>query len=94
MLDPEKYPAFERYWRKILFEEHDDYSHPFYIVDPRGEHEFITVESFFALTPYGELYLQQILPMSRLTAERFEKIAQKTGEGYELFSPFPDKRKL
>lgn len=94
LLDHKKYPSFERFWRRILFEEHDDYSHPFYIVDPKGAHEFITVETLFALTPFGELYLQQILPMNRLTAERFEKISRKAGEGYELFSPFPDKRKL
>ena len=93
LLDQQKYPAFERYWRKILFEDHDEYSHPFYIVAPQGAHEFITVETLFALTPHGELYLQQLLPMNRLTADRFALIAQKAGEGYELFAPFPDKRK-
>jgi len=94
LLDHKKYPAFERYWRRILFEDHDDYSHPFYIVDPKGEHEFITVESLFALTPLGELYLHQILPMNRLTAERFDKISKKVGGRYEQFAFFPDKRKL
>ncbi|MBI5962914.1 MAG: helix-turn-helix domain-containing protein [Chloroflexi bacterium] len=93
LLDNKKYPSFERCWRKILFEDHDDFSLPIQRSDPNNAHSFVAVESLLALTPYGELYMHQILPLNRKTAERIEKISKTVGEGYELFAPFPDKRK-
>jgi hypothetical protein len=92
-LDNKKYPSFERCWRKILFEGYDDFSLPIQRSEPTDEHSFVAVESLLALTPYGELYMHQILPLNRRTAERIEKISKKVGEGYEQFAPFPDKRK-
>ncbi|NOT06561.1 MAG: helix-turn-helix domain-containing protein [Anaerolineales bacterium] len=93
LLDNKKYPSFERCWRKILFEEHDDFSLPIQRSDPDNAHSFVAVDSLLALTPFGELYIHQILPLNRKTAERIEKISKKVGEGYEQFAPFPDKRK-
>ena len=93
LLDNNKYPSFERCWRKILFEDYDDFSLSMHRSDSNNAHSFISVESLLALTPYGELYMHQILPLNRKTAERIEKISKKVGEGYEQFAPFPDKRK-
>jgi transcriptional regulator with XRE-family HTH domain len=93
LLDNKKYPSFERCWRKILFEEHDDFSLPIQRSDSDNAHSFVAVDSLLALTPFGELYIHQILPLNRKTAERIEKISKKVGEGYEQFAPFPDKRK-
>ncbi len=93
LLDIKKYPSFERCWRKILFEGYDDFSLPIHRSDPDSAHSFVAAESLLALTPYGELYMHQILPLNRKTAERIEKISKTIGEGYELFAPFPDKRK-
>lgn len=92
-LNNKKYPSFERCWRKILFENHDDFSMPIQRSNPNDTHSFVSVESLLALTPYGELYLHQILPLNRKTAKRIDKILDKVGEGYHQFAPFPDKRK-
>jgi hypothetical protein len=51
------------------------------------------LESQLAVTPYGELFMQKLLPMNNKTCERFEKIRAKVEEGYMQFAPFPDKRK-
>jgi transcriptional regulator with XRE-family HTH domain len=93
LLNNKKYPSFERCWRKILFENHDDFSMPIQRSDANDSHSFVAVESLLALTPYGELYLHQILPLNRKTAKRIDKILDKVGEGYHQFAPFPDKRK-
>ena len=93
-LDVKKYPSFERCWRKILFDGVDVYSHPIPYPDPNDAHAIVANESLLALTPFGELYLHQILPLNRKTAERIEEISKRVGEGYELFAPFPDKQKL
>ncbi|MBI5945406.1 MAG: helix-turn-helix domain-containing protein [Chloroflexi bacterium] len=92
-LDNKKYPSFERCWRKILFEDFDDYALPIRRGEPDYDHSFISTETLFALTPYGELYLHQLLPLNQKTADRMKSISKKVGEGYELFAPFPDKRK-
>ena len=77
----------------MMFEDYDDYVVPIKRVGPDYNHSFVAVESLLALTPYGELYMHQILPLNKKTASRIEKITDKVGEGYVLFSPFPDKRK-
>jgi hypothetical protein len=93
LLNNKKYPTFERYWRKMLFESFDYYSAPIEKPDPDNTNAVVGLESLLALTPYGELYLQQILPMNKKTSRRFEKIMTKVGEGYRQFAPFPDKQK-
>lgn len=93
LLNNKKYPSFERYWRKMLFESYDDFSLPIQRSDPNDAHSFVSVESLLALTPYGELYLHQTLPLNKKTAKRIEKITNQAGEGYMQFALFPDKRK-
>ena len=93
LLNNKKYPSFESYWRKMMFEGHDDYCTPIKRFGPDYDHSFVSVESLLALTPYGELYLHQVLPLNKKTAKRIKKITDKVGEGYTLLSPFPDKRK-
>jgi len=87
------YPSFERYWRKMLFESFDYYSVPIGKHPPEDENAVVGLETHFAVTPYGELFWQQIVPMNKKTAKRFEKIMSKVGEGYKQFAPFPDARK-
>jgi len=93
LLNDKKYPSFERYWRRMVYEEYDDFVTPIKRSDAENAHSFIAVESLLAITPYGELYLHQILPLNKKTAKRIDGITNKVGEGYALFSPFPDKRK-
>jgi hypothetical protein len=92
-LNNKNYPSFERYWRKMLFESFDYYSAPMGKPDPDNARAVMGLESTLAVTPYGELYLQQMLSMNKKTTKQFEKIMDKVGEGYVQFSPFPDKRK-
>jgi transcriptional regulator with XRE-family HTH domain len=93
LLDNKQYPSFERYWRKMLFESFDYYSSPMGKPEPDNAKAVMGLESLLAVTPYGELYLQQMLSMNKKTTRTFEKIMNKVGEGYSLFAPFPDKRK-
>jgi transcriptional regulator with XRE-family HTH domain len=87
------YPSFERYWRKMLFESIDYYSVPMGKHPPEDANAIVGVETHFAVTPYGELFWQQIVPKNKKTARRFEKIMERVGEGYQRFAPFPDARK-
>lgn len=93
LLDVEKYPSFERCWRKVLFEESNAYSTPWSREFPDSDFSFTMYETLFAVTPFGELYMHQILPTTRQTAERINAISKKVGEGYEQFAVFPDIRK-
>lgn len=92
-LDNKRYPSFERCWRKMMFESNDDYHIQFEKTEEEDMHSFVAVESLLALTPYGDLYLQQLLPLTRKTSKRIEKILDKVGQGYVKLAPFPDKRK-
>ena len=94
LLDNKKYPLFEKYWQKMLFEPHDDYFHPIQKPNSKDAHAFIEVDSLLALTQYGELYLHQASPLNKKTAKRIETIYNKVGEGYAQFTSFPDKRKF
>jgi transcriptional regulator with XRE-family HTH domain len=91
--DSKKYPSFEMLWRKMVFEGRDDYHVPFNIPDPEDTNAIYAVESLLAVTPFGEVYLQQILPINKKTTKRFDKIMEKVGEGYVRLAPFPDKQK-
>ena len=92
-LDNKKYPSFERCWRRMVFESHDDYYIPFEKPNEESENCFVAVESLLALTPYGDLYMQQLLPLNRKTSRRIERILDKVGQGYIRLAPFPDSRK-
>jgi transcriptional regulator with XRE-family HTH domain len=93
-LDTHSYPYFERYWRKVAFEIHDEPSIPMVRTDPKWDRAFVQTESLLALTPYGELYLHQQLPHNQATAKSVEAMFEKAGEGYAQFAPLPDTRKM
>jgi transcriptional regulator with XRE-family HTH domain len=93
LLNNKSYPSFERYWRKMLFESFDYYAAPIEKPDPDNPKAVVGLESQLAVTPYGELFMQHLLPMNKKTSNQFEKIMAKVGEGYVQFAPFPDKQK-
>jgi transcriptional regulator with XRE-family HTH domain len=93
LLDNKKYPSFERCWRRMVFESHDDFQIPFDEPNEESAQNFVAVESLLALTPYGDLYLQQLLPTNQKTANRVADILEKVGQGYLQLAPFPDKQK-
>jgi len=91
-LDNKKYPLFERYWRKMLFETSDEVGNSIYLSESGVG--CVGQESFLATTPYGEIYLYQLVPIKKQATQLFQKIMASVGEGCVEFAPFPDKRKL
>jgi transcriptional regulator with XRE-family HTH domain len=96
-LNGKKYPLFDRYWRKMLADDSDEFTFlAIYTMNSHeyGKMEYAGVESFLAMTPYGELYVNHYLPLDENTAKAFNKIFSKCGEGCIEFAPFPDDRKI
>ena len=96
-LNVKKYPLFDRYWRKMLADYSDEFAfHATYTMKSLeyGKIAYAGVESFLAMTPYGELYANHYLPLDDNAAKAFNKIFRMCGEGYIEFAPFPDERKL
>ncbi len=88
-----KYPLFDRYWRKasILDDDKEAMLSPFEINHGLyGNLRIISSSSVF-LTPYGELYLSHYFPMDRHTASAFIEIADKVGTGVVRLTPWPKK---
>lgn len=93
LLDEKTYPSFQACWRRMVFESRDEYHVTLGTREGEGDRDFVALESLLALTPYGDLYLQQLLPLNKSSAENMHAIAEKAGEGYIALAPFPDKRK-
>ena len=93
LLDNKKYPSFERCWRKVLFEEFDDLSLPIETVREDDANSFLSIDTLYAATPFGELYMHTLLPLNQKTSDLMEGLSKSSGEGYELFAAFPDERK-
>jgi transcriptional regulator with XRE-family HTH domain len=88
-----KYPLFDRYWRKasVLDDDKEAMLSPFEIDHGLyGNLQIISSSSVF-LTPYGELYLSHYFPMDRHTASAFIEIAEKVGTGVVRLMPWPKK---
>ena len=92
-MNPRKYPYFERYWRKVAFEIHDEFAIPAASERPNKDHAYVETESLLALTPYGELYQHQLLPVNAATSKRINEILKQAGQGYLQFARLPDRRK-
>ena len=93
LLDNKKYPSFERCWRKALFEEFDDFSLPLETVREDDANSFLSTDTLYAITPFGEVYMHTLLPLNQKTADLMEKLSKKSGQGYDLFAAFPDEQK-
>lgn len=91
-LDKKKYPWFEKYWRRMLSETVDELGNSVFLSETGIG--CVGIESFLAMTPYGELYLYQLLPTTNQAVQLFQKIMTKVGNDCIEFAPFPDKRKL
>jgi len=93
--DPEEYPLFQRYWRMVSSFEQDreanvdvfSYAHADY-----GPLNYAT-STTISITPHGELFLNQYLPLDEHTRTLFDTLANQTGEGavYPL-APWPQKK--
>lgn len=93
--NPTEYPLFQRYWRMVSSFEQDreanvdvfSYTHADY-----GKLNYAT-STTTSITPYGELFLNQYLPLDDHTRALFDTLAQNAGEGVIApLAPWPLKQ--
>ncbi|MFM8876910.1 MAG: helix-turn-helix domain-containing protein [Anaerolineae bacterium] len=93
--DPEEYPLFQRYWRMVSSFEQDReanvdvfrYTHADF-----GPLNYAT-STTISITPHGELFLNQYLPLDDHTRTLFDSLAQNAGEGVIApLAPWPQKK--
>jgi transcriptional regulator with XRE-family HTH domain len=88
-----EYPFFERYWRIISSTEEDkeinmDSFH--YHHNEFGELNYIST-STVSMTSFGELFLNQYLPLDAHTGQVFGQLLRETGQGAARLAPWPVK---
>jgi len=88
-----EYPFFERYWRIISSTEEDkeinmDSLH--YRHNEFGELNYIST-STISMTSFGELFLNQYLPLDAHTGQIFGQLLHEMGEGAVRLAPWPVK---
>lgn len=91
--NPNEYPFFDRFWKLVSSTEQDkeaNMDHFVYRHAEFGEIKYIS-STTFTVTAFGELFLNQYLPLDGRTFEVFEKLAQAGGEGVVRFAPWPNK---
>lgn len=88
-----EYPFFERYWRMVSSTEEDkeinlvsfQYRH-----NEFGDLKYIS-SSAISVTSFGELFLNQYLPVDAHTGQVFAQLRHETGEGVVPLAPWPVK---
>lgn len=91
--NPNEYPLFDRFWKLVSSAEQDkeaNMDHFSYRHAEFGEVKYIS-SATFTLTAFGELFLNQFLPLDEHTYKVFEQLAQLGGEGVVRFAPWPNK---
>jgi transcriptional regulator with XRE-family HTH domain len=91
--NPIEYPFFDRFWKQVSAAEQDkeaNMDHFHYRHAEFGDLKYIS-SSTFTLTAFGELFLNQYLPLDGHTHEIFEKLAGESGEGVVRFASWPNK---
>jgi transcriptional regulator with XRE-family HTH domain len=88
-----EYPFFERYWRITSSTEEDkeinmDSFH--YHHNEFGDLKYIST-STISMTSFGELFLNQYLPLDAHTGQVFGQLLRETGEGAVRLAPWPVK---
>lgn len=93
--DPNEYPLFERYWKMVSSFEQDreanvdvfSYTHTDF-----GRVTYATATTI-SITPHGELFLNQYLPLDDHTQSLFEHLLNKVGKGVIApMAPWPQKK--
>jgi transcriptional regulator with XRE-family HTH domain len=92
--DEREYPLFYKFYRRILYELHDDFYHE--VKKPVDENEvaFSEFTVFLATTPFGELNLHYLAPLNDKTSGIFAAVYQQVGRGSQRFALYPDMRKI
>lgn len=89
-----EYPFFERYWRLVSSMEEDKeinvdqfhYSH-----NEFGDLQYVS-SSTILVTSFGELFLNQYLPLDMHTGQIFTELARVAGSGVLRLAPWPEKK--
>ncbi|MBI3172141.1 MAG: helix-turn-helix domain-containing protein [Chloroflexi bacterium] len=92
--NPVEYPLFNRYWKLVSSIEQDreanvdlfSYTHVDF-----GHLSYATATTV-SLTPYGELLLNQYLPLDDPTSRVFEQLTAQCGQGAIRLAPWPVKK--
>ena len=92
--NPSEYPLFDRYWKLVSSFEQDreanvdlfSYTHADF-----GRVNYATATTV-SITPHGELFLNQYLPIDDATLSLFERMANEAGYGVVApLAPWPSK---
>ena len=93
--NPVEYPLFNRYWKLVSSFEQDRESNVdvfSYTHDEYGPLRYAT-STTVSITPHGELFLNQYLPLDDHTRRLFEDILKKSGMGVIApLAPWPEKK--
>lgn len=92
--NPVEYPLFDRFWKLASSVEQDreanvdlfSYTHVDF-----GRLNYATATTV-SLTPYGELLLNQYLPLDDPTSRVFEQLSAQCGQGAIRLAPWPVKK--
>ncbi len=92
--NPVEYPLFDRFWKLASSVEQDreanvdlfSYTHIDF-----GRLNYATATTV-SLTPYGELLLNQYLPLDDPTSRVFEQLSAQCGQGAIRLAPWPVKK--
>jgi transcriptional regulator with XRE-family HTH domain len=95
--NPVEYPLFNRYWKMVSSYEQDRESNVdvfSYTHDEYGPLQYATATTI-SITPHGELFLNQYLPLDAHTQNLFTEILKKSGTGVLApLAPWPEKKMI
>jgi transcriptional regulator with XRE-family HTH domain len=95
--NPAEYPLFNRYWKQVSSFEQDHESNVdvfSYTHDEYGPLQYATATTV-SITPHGELFLNQYLPLDAHTQNLFDDLLEKSGTGvFAPLAPWPEKNMI
>lgn len=91
-----KYQLFEKYWDKAIRETEDEYKAVAIVKENYKNSEVVEyalTETYFATSPFGDLYMIQYIPLTDITNKIFNEIYIDVGNGIMEMAKFPDPEK-
>jgi transcriptional regulator with XRE-family HTH domain len=94
--NPQRYPLFERYWRRVstLDDDKESAGDRMQFQHPRYGTLSLMISSQVTVTPYGELFLSYFLPMDAHTATSLTSLVAETGQEVIPLLSWPEKKPL
>lgn len=93
--NPVEFPLFERYWRMVSSFEQDREANVDLFAYTHADfgHLYYATSTTTSITPHGELFLNQYLPLDDATRVLFETLATQAGYGVIApLAPWPVKK--